>query len=113
MLPSRRARLGTVAATILIALASEAPASAQGKTTTTLIQRGGALFEDQQYEESIQTLSAALLRPGSSEAEKIFQRLLELAGLHVVGVGAETRIPPQGVVRITATAAPSTQRREV
>ena len=47
------------------------PASAQGKTTTTLIQRGGALFEDQQYEESIQTLSAALLRPGSSEAEKI------------------------------------------
>ncbi len=44
---------------------------AQGKTTTTLIQRGGALFEDQQYEESIQTLSAALLRPGSSEAEKV------------------------------------------
>ena len=75
MLPSRRARLGRAAATILIAaacaLAGDAPASAQGKTTTTLIQRGGALFEDQQYEESIQTLSAALLRPGSSEAEKV------------------------------------------
>ena len=71
MPPTRRARLGSVAATILIALASAAPAHAQGKTTTTLIQRGGALFEDQQYEESIQTLSAALLRPGSSEAEKI------------------------------------------
>jgi len=36
-----------------------------------LIQRAGTLFEDQQYEESIQTLSAALLRPGSSEAEKV------------------------------------------
>ncbi len=71
----RSARLRRLAAPILVAaacaLAGEAPASAQGKTTTTLIQRGGALFEDQQYEESIQTLSAALLRPGSSEAEKI------------------------------------------
>jgi tetratricopeptide (TPR) repeat protein len=75
MPPLRSARLGRVAAPILVAaacaLAGEAPVSAQGKTTTTLIQRGGALFEDQQYEESIQTLSAALLRPGSSEAEKI------------------------------------------
>ena len=40
-------------------------------TTTTLIQRGSALFDDQAYEESIQTLSAALVRPGASEAEKI------------------------------------------
>lgn len=40
------------------------------KATVTLIQRGGALFEDQQYEESIQTLSAALVRPGTSDAEK-------------------------------------------
>jgi hypothetical protein len=75
MPPSRTARLGRAAATILVAaactLAGEAPVVAQGKTTTTLIQRGGALFEDQQYEESIQTLSAALLRPGSSEAEKV------------------------------------------
>ncbi|MFO0759885.1 MAG: tetratricopeptide repeat protein [Byssovorax sp.] len=43
----------------------------KGNSTTSLIQRGGALFEDQQYEESIQTLSAALVRPGSTEAEKI------------------------------------------
>jgi hypothetical protein len=71
----RTARPRRLGATILLAaacaLAGEAPASAQGKTTTTLIQRGGSLFEDQQYEESIQTLSAALLRPGLSEAEKI------------------------------------------
>src|SRR5512133_2397242 len=71
----RSARLRRLAAPILVAaacaLAGEAPAGAQGKTTTTLIQRAGALFEDQQYEESIQTLSAALLRPGSSEAEKV------------------------------------------
>lgn len=38
---------------------------------TTLIQRAAELFDDQQYEESIQTLSAALLRPGSSTKEKI------------------------------------------
>lgn len=75
MQPSRVARLGRHAAPLALAaacaLAGAGPASAQGKTTTTLIQRGGALFEDQQYEESIQTLSAALLRPGLSEAEKI------------------------------------------
>jgi hypothetical protein len=39
--------------------------------TTVLIQRGSALFDDQQYEESIQTLSAALVRPGATEVEKI------------------------------------------
>ncbi|HEY4116623.1 MAG TPA: tetratricopeptide repeat protein [Byssovorax sp.] len=39
-------------------------------TSTSLIQRGSALFEDQQYEESIQTLSAALVRPGTSFKEK-------------------------------------------
>jgi hypothetical protein len=43
----------------------------QAKTATTLIQRGADLFDDQQYEESIQTLSAALVRPGTSKQEKI------------------------------------------
>jgi hypothetical protein len=47
-------------------------ARAPGKSATTaLIQRGSALFEDQQYEESIQTLSAALVRPGATDVEKI------------------------------------------
>jgi len=44
-----------------------------------LITRGKELFEDQQYEESIQTLSAALLRPGNSKAQKVdVYRLLAL-----------------------------------
>jgi hypothetical protein len=42
-----------------------------GKASATLILRGSELFDDAQYEESIQTLSAALLRPGTSKAEKI------------------------------------------
>lgn len=44
-----------------------------------LIARGKELFEDQQYEESIQTLSAALLRPGNTKAQKVdVYRLLAL-----------------------------------
>lgn len=44
-----------------------------------LLARGKELFEDQQYEESIQTLSAALLRPGNTKAQKVeVYRLLAL-----------------------------------
>jgi hypothetical protein len=44
-----------------------------------LIARGQQLFEDQQYEESIQTLSAALVRPSNTKAQKIeIYRLLML-----------------------------------
>jgi hypothetical protein len=52
-------------------LVAPAAASAQPKSTTTLIQRGSDLFDDQQYEESIQALSAALMRPGTTKQEKI------------------------------------------
>jgi hypothetical protein len=49
-----------------------AKAPSTGKSpTTVLILRGSALFDDQQYEESIQTLSAALVRPGATDVEKI------------------------------------------
>ena len=51
------------------------------------------------------------LEPG--KVQKILQRLLEFPGLHVVGVSAEARVPPQRVVRIAATAAPATQRGEM
>jgi hypothetical protein len=48
------------------------PAAKQDKANvSSLIQRGSELFDDAEYEESIQTLSAALLRPGSSKQEKV------------------------------------------
>jgi tetratricopeptide (TPR) repeat protein len=44
-----------------------------------LIQRGRSLFDDQQYEESIQALSAALVRPNNSKAQRLdIYRLLAL-----------------------------------
>lgn len=44
-----------------------------------LIQRGQRLFDDQQYEESIQMLSAALVRPGNTKEQRIeIHRLLAL-----------------------------------
>ena len=44
-----------------------------------LIQRGRALFDDQQYEESIQALSAALVRPNNTKSQKLeLYRLLAL-----------------------------------
>lgn len=49
------------------------------QTPVDLITKGRTLFEDQQYEESIQALSAALLRPGSSKSDRIeIHRLLAL-----------------------------------
>lgn len=50
---------------------SSSSSSSTSGGVVTLIQRAAELFDDQQYEESIQTLSAALLRPGSSTKEKI------------------------------------------
>jgi tetratricopeptide (TPR) repeat protein len=60
------------------------PAKAQSAKPTKpgpvdLIQKGQAQFEEQQYEESIQTLSAALLRPSNTPAQKVeIYRLLAL-----------------------------------
>jgi len=47
------------------------PAKDAKSSVTSLIQRGSDLFDDAEYEESIQTLSAALLRPGSTKQEKV------------------------------------------
>jgi hypothetical protein len=75
--PSRRRVLPVAIAVAFFATASGAPpapalAQSRGKTSSTsLIQRGSELFDDQAYEESIQTLSAALVRPGASQQEKI------------------------------------------
>jgi|HubBroStandDraft_6_1064221.scaffolds.fasta_scaffold324589_2 hypothetical protein len=58
-------------AAVIAGPAGAAFAQAPGKSAViTLIQKGSALFDDQAYEESIQTLSAALVRPGTSDLEK-------------------------------------------
>jgi hypothetical protein len=41
------------------------------RTSSELIQRGRDLFEDQQYELSIQTLSGALVRPDSTKEQRL------------------------------------------
>ncbi len=54
--------------------ATTAPAQPQD-----LVTKGQQLFEDQQYEESVQTLSAALLRPSNTKEQKVeIYRLLAL-----------------------------------
>jgi hypothetical protein len=59
-------------------LTTVVPAFAQ-RAQQDLIQRGRALFDDQQYEESIQSLSAALVRPNNTKAQKLeIYRLLAL-----------------------------------
>jgi hypothetical protein len=69
---------GLVAHTTLaptIALAQGRPAAAPQD----LVARGRQLFDDQQYEESIQTLSAALVRPNNTREQKVeILRLLAL-----------------------------------
>lgn len=70
-LASRIAIAAACHAAVLSGPAGAAFAQGGKSVTTTLIQRGSAQFDDQAYEESIQTLSAALVRPGASDREKI------------------------------------------
>ena len=61
------------------AKAQSAKAPAKPAQPIDLIQKGQAQFDEQQYEESIQTLSAALLRPSNTPAQKVeIYRLLAL-----------------------------------
>lgn len=53
----------------LPALAQPRPSGAQ--PSRDLVQRGRDLYEDQRYEDSIQTLSGALVRPGNTRAQRI------------------------------------------
>jgi hypothetical protein len=69
--------LATAVPAVLVACPKTA--YAQHKSPHDLVARGKALFDDQQYEESIQTLSAALLRPNNTKAQRIeIYRLLAL-----------------------------------
>ncbi len=66
-----------------VALTSAIPAAAQTKPAATaggdLVQRAQKLFDEQQYEESIQVLSAALVRPNNTKPQKVeIYRLLAL-----------------------------------
>ena len=63
------ATLSTSLATSTVARAQQPPPTARPQQD--LIARGQALFEDQQYEESVQTLSAALVRPVNTKAQKV------------------------------------------
>jgi hypothetical protein len=51
--------------------AASAPAAPEHSAYANLINTGRELFEDQRYEESIQTLSAVLLRPGVTKRDRI------------------------------------------
>jgi len=66
--------------TVFLATAPDVYAQARGQVAgQDLVARGRALFDDQQYEESIQTLSAALLRPNNTKPQKVeIYRLLAL-----------------------------------
>ncbi len=47
------------------------------------------------------------------KCQEVFERLLELPRLHVVGVGPETRVPPLSVVRIAPAPPPAAERWQV
>ncbi|MEO6417858.1 MAG: hypothetical protein ABIP39_00525 [Polyangiaceae bacterium] len=88
MIRTRPATILALACALHGVLLTSAPAMAQPKGSTVaqpapprqdLITRGRALFDDQQYEESIQTLSAALVRPVNTQEQKVeIYRLLAL-----------------------------------
>src|SRR5678815_4219299 len=89
MLRRRVASLAVIAVLQAASIATFArPASAQPQPTQPaqpspprpdLVARGKQLFDDQQYEESMQALSAALLRPNNTREQKVeIYRLLAL-----------------------------------
>jgi hypothetical protein len=71
--------LGVEAATLTDLPAAAQPRPSGAQPAKDLIQRGRELFDDQQYQESIQTLSGALVRPDNTLEQKIeIHRLLAL-----------------------------------
>jgi hypothetical protein len=62
-----------------LALADAPKPSGAVRQSQDLVARGQSLFDDQEYEESIQTLSGALVRPNNTKAQKLeIYRLLAL-----------------------------------
>jgi len=64
-----------VALFVAFCVVTVAPTAAQAQSkrqsVATLLKKGQELFDEQRYEESIQTLSAALMRPGIDKTEKV------------------------------------------
>lgn len=88
----RRIESLVLAASLALAVAPSAPAVAQPKatpakpsSTATLLERAQTQFDDQRYEESIQTLTAALVRPGNTPDEKI--AILKLLAFNDIAMG--------------------------
>src|SRR5437763_12785808 len=83
--------LSMVACVHAIAITSPARVFAQpakppaSKPAPDLIQKGQQLFEDQQYEESIQTLSGALVRPTNTKEQKV--EIYRLLALNYITIG--------------------------
>jgi hypothetical protein len=111
MLARAHARAALAAACLAAVLAArEGDAIAQGGKSpiTVLIQRGSAQFEDQAYEESKETLYAALVRTGATDVErKEIYRLLaynfiilkrndeaDAAVRHVLQIDEKFTLPP-------------------
>jgi hypothetical protein len=91
MIRSRLATILALACALHGVLLSSGPALAQPRTPGStqpaaprqdLIARGRALFDDQQYEESIQTLSGALVRPNNTQEQKV--EIYRLLGLNYI-----------------------------
>ncbi|MBI4705292.1 MAG: hypothetical protein HY744_29650 [Deltaproteobacteria bacterium] len=65
-------RLAATLLAVCFALGSgDVAAQPKKQTVSALVQKAQDLFDEQMYEESIQVLSAALMRPGISREEKI------------------------------------------
>jgi hypothetical protein len=96
-------RLGSILALVATVHVAAVPVLAQpprpsGQAQpagTDLVTRGRTLFDDQQYEESIQTLSAALVRPSNTRAQKI--EILHVLALDYIALGRKEEA--EGAVR--------------
>ncbi|HEY8042222.1 MAG TPA: hypothetical protein VIF15_20610 [Polyangiaceae bacterium] len=79
----------------LPALAQPRPSGAQ--PSKDLIQRGQDLFEEQRYEESVATLSGALVKPTNTRAQKI--EILRLLALDHITLGPTHKEEAEASVR--------------
>lgn len=67
------------------AFADDKPAAKGSSSVSALIGRAQDMFDDARYEESIQTLSGALVRPGTSSEERV--KVLKLLAFNYITIG--------------------------